>query len=130
MSRPTTIADVKDRWNSVGGISLDEIGNQPALLKAAATFMEAIQKAGGSIEKSYSRVDLKLPKTDEQLEDTLGYEQRQWDRMDQKYDAALVSVEALEDGELSWEQRGVRDWAKAEGRSDPFIVSEIEGLLK
>jgi hypothetical protein len=130
MSRPTTTDDVKDRWHSVGDISMDEISDQPALLKAAASFMEAIQKAGGAVEKNYSRVQLKLAKDEEQLETTLGYEQRQWDLMDKKYEAALVSIESIEEGDLNWEQREIRRWAKDEGRTDPFIVSEIEGLLE
>jgi hypothetical protein len=29
----------------------------------------------------------------------------------------------------SWERRTISEWAKAEGRQDPFIIADIESLL-
>ena len=127
MARPEYIRDVKDRWNRAGTLEVQVFNDQPALLKAAAAIMEAVTKAGGKVEKHYSSVDLELPKSPAELQQTLEYEQRHWDSMDQKYEAALLSTVQ---GDLNWEQRSVRDWAKEEGRQDPFIVSEIEELLK
>jgi hypothetical protein len=130
MARPETTDDVTNRYDSLGSIELNNTRGNPALLKAIAALIEAVEKAGGTTQQTYSDLNFKLSKTQSQLDDALQDEQRQWDRMDKKYEAALVSIESVEDGELSWEQKGIRNWAKAEGRKDPFIVSEIESLLR
>ena len=124
MARPNSTADVTSRSIEIAGVEVGLLASSPSLLKAFAVFAESVEKAGGMVEKSYgSRVSLLLPKTEEQLEETLRSDQWSWDHAQKLYNRAQ-NGEVLRD----YERRTVEQWCENEERWVPEFIEDEEAV--
>ena len=124
MARPDCLADIEPREHTdFGTIRVDDIVAHPAMLKAYATFVEAIQKAGGSVSgSSYSMTLSRSATIEEQLQD-LRSAQSAWDMRQREYES-MKDFGEIED----WKRDSVRAWAEAEGLPFPPEHEPIESF--
>ena len=121
MSRPETTNDVTDRFVRVAMFETEQIMTNAILLKHYTALLDAITKMGGHADKSYSSIDLNIPKDEKQLEAQLRNDQYRWDDMQKLYNVALKG-DTVTDPVPEWRRNGIKDWAKEEGLPDPFDV--------
>lgn len=123
MARPESIKDIKqdDKFVRIAMFEVDKIIGSAPLLKHYTALLEAAQKMGGFAEKSYSTVDVKIPKDDTQLTDQLRHDQYVWDDMQKLYNLA-VNRGTNTDDIPEWRRSGIKVWAKEEGLPNPFDV--------
>lgn len=123
MSRPENLADIKhdDRFVRVASFEVDHIITSPVLLKHYNAMLETVQKFGGFVNKSYSSVELSIPKSKELLEAQLRSDQYRWDEMQKFYNLAVVRGPGDTDVP-EWRHNGIKEWAKDEGLPNPFDV--------
>jgi hypothetical protein len=123
MARPESIKDIKhdDRFVRIAMFEIEKFIGNPALLKHYTAILETAQKLGGRAEKSYSTVDVSIPKDDKQLADQLQSDQYYWDDKQKYYNLAL-NRGANSDEIPEWRHSGIKEWAKQEGLPDPFDV--------
>lgn len=123
MARPENTKDIKheDRFVRIAMFEVDKIISNPTLLKHYTALLEATQKLGGYAEKSYSTVDVNIPKDDKQLEDQLRNDQYYWDEMQKLYNVA-VNRGANSDEIPEWRRNSLKSWAKENDLPDPFDV--------
>jgi hypothetical protein len=122
MARPESIKNIKtqDRFVRIAMFEIDKIISNSALLKHYTALLEAAQKIGGNAEKSYSTVDISIPKDQKQLEEQLKTDQYYWDDKQKLYNRALRANPT--DPIPEWQRSGLQAWAKDEGLPDPFDV--------
>jgi hypothetical protein len=122
MSRPESIKDIKtqDRLVRIAMFEIDKIISNAALLKHYTALLEAAQKIGGNAEKSYSSVDISIPKDQKQLEEQLKNDQYHWDDKQKLYNRALRG--STTDPIPEWQRSGLKEWAREEGLPNPFDV--------
>lgn len=123
MARPESIKDIKhdDRFVRIAMFEVDKIINNAALLKHYTALLEAAQKLGGFADKSYSCVDVKIPKDDAQLTDQLRHDQYIWDDNQKMYNVA-VNRGADSDEVPEWRRNSIIQWAKDNDLPNPFDV--------
>lgn len=121
MSRPETTNDVTDRFVRVAMFETEQIMTNAILLKHYTALLDAITKMGGHADKSYSSIDLNIPKDEKQLEAQLRNDQYRWDDMQKLYNVALKG-DTVTDPVPEWRRNGIKEWAKEEGLPDPFDV--------
>lgn len=123
MARPDSISDIKheDRFVRVATFEIDKIVANAALLKHYTSLLEAIQKAGGNASKSYSTVELTVPKDKQELEQQLASDQYSWDDSNKFYNLALNRGENS-DEIPEWRRSSIKRWAKEQELPDPFDV--------
>lgn len=121
MSRPETTNDVTDRFVRVAMFETEQIMTNAILLKHYTALLDAITKMGGHADKSYSSIDLNIPKDEKQLEAQLRNDQYRWDEMQKLYNVALKG-DTVTDPVPEWRRNGIKEWAKEEGLPDPFDV--------
>lgn len=123
MSRPESIKDIKheDRFVRIAMFEVDKIINNAALLKHYTALLEAAQKLGGHAEKSYSTVDINIPKDEKELKQQLDSDQYRWDDMQKLYNLAVTRGENS-DEIPEWRRNSLIQWAKNNDLPDPFDV--------
>ena len=121
MSRPETTNDVTDRFVRVAMFETEQIMTNAILLEHYTALLYAITKMGGHADKSYSSIDLNIPKDEKQLEAQLRNDQYRWDEMQKLYNVALKG-DTVTDPVPEWRRNGIKEWAKEEGLPDPFDV--------
>lgn len=121
MSRPETTNDVTDRFVRIASFETDKIIAHPTLLKHYTALLEAMQKIGGKVERSYNAVEMQIPKDEQQLNEQLRGDQYRWDEMQKLYNVALKG-DTVTDPVPEWRRNGIKEWAKEEGLPDPFDV--------
>lgn len=123
MARPESIKDLQesDRFVRIALFEVDKIMTNATLLKHYTALLEAAQKMGGRAEKSYSTIDLNIPKNEKELKTQLEYDQRNWDDREKEYQLALNRGPSDSDFP-EWKVSSVKRWAKDEGLPDPFDV--------
>ena len=123
MARPESIKDIKDEdlYVRIAMFEVDKIISSAPLLKHYTALLEAVQKMGGLAEKSYSTVDVKIPKDRPQLEDQLRHSQHVLDD-NQKYYNLAFNRGAYSDDIPEWRHNSIRQWAKDNDLPDPFDV--------
>lgn len=123
MARPESIKDItkENRFVRIAMFEVDKIIGNANLLKHYTALLEAAQKLGGYADKSYSTVDVKIPKDDAQLADQLRHDQYVWDDMEKLYNLA-VNRGTNSDDVPEWRRNGLKNWAKENDLPDPFDV--------
>lgn len=121
MARPETVEDVTTRQEQFATFQTDKISTMPALLKHYVALLEANEKLGGTTETGYNTVTLYRPKTKSELESQLRMDQNAWDSYQKLYFRA-VKADAEDEPLREYEKDRVKEWAKAEGKPDPFDV--------
>ena len=123
MPRPESIKDIKheDRFVRIAMFEVDKIISSPKLLKHYTALLEAAQTLGGYAEKSYTTVDVNIPKNDKQLADQLSSDQYRWDDMQKLYNLA-VNRGADSDEIPEWRRNSLISWAKENDLPNPFDV--------
>lgn len=127
MSRPETLDDVKERAIEVGDIRITEFTTKPSVLKAWASFVEAVVKDGGQVlPGKYSREQARVlvPRDEYSLQEQLRTEQYRWDELAKNYDICCVHGTPPE----NWQKDSMRDWCKAEGKPLVWLHAEIDKL--
>ncbi len=124
MARPETIRDVKeeDRYFDLGELRVDRMSTNPNLLKHYAGLIDAIEKQGGTVtatEWNASKVELKLARTPAELKRQLEVDQQSWDVMERRWNQAM-NRDAIDTEIKEYEKSGISEWAKREGRTDPY----------
>lgn len=123
MARPESTKDIKhdDRFVRIATFDVDKIIGNAQLLKHYTALLETAQKMGGFADKSYSSVEVQIPKDQKQLEEQLRGDQYRWDEQQKYYNLAL-NRGTNSDEVPEWRRNGIKDWAKEEGLPDPFDV--------
>lgn len=121
MSRPETTNDVTDRFVRVAMFETEQIMTNAILLKHYTALLDAITKMGGHADKSYSSIDLNIPKDEKQLEAQLRNDQYRWDDMQQSYNKVLAGADPTEPVP-DWKRKSIQNWAKENDLPDPFDV--------
>lgn len=123
MARPESIKDIKqeDRFTRVAMFEIDKVIANAMLLKHYTALLETVQKMGGNAEKSYSTVDVNIPKNDKELADQLASDQRSWDDMQKLYHLAVNRGENS-DEIPEWRRSGLTQWAADNDLPNPFDV--------
>lgn len=123
MARPENHKDIKesDRFVRIAMFEVDKIISNALLLKHYTALLEAAQKMGGHADKSYSTVDVNIPKDQAQLDYQLQCDQSVWDEMQKYYNLAVNRGPTCTDIP-EWRRSGIQRWAKEEGLPDPFDV--------
>jgi len=115
MSRPETISEVSDRYINFASFDLNLILGNPKLLKAYTALIEQVQAAHGKVAETYgSHVEVRLLRTEKQLQDQLRTDQYTWDDKQKAY-AKMLAGEDVPD----YRHNSIREWAKENGLPDP-----------
>lgn len=122
MARPTYIADIELENVEFAAIEVDKINLDPALLKGYTAFLEAVTKAGVTVDAGgYRGVRFFRYPTLAEQESQLITAQATWDSGQRQYDI-LASVGECEH---SWDRDRAESWAKAEGMPFPPACEPI-----
>lgn len=126
MARPETFNDIPldERNEQIGSFSVGKLSTAPTLLKHYATFIEAVEKAGGHVvpnKWNNSDVDIFIPKSHKLLEYRLMDLQDTWDRHKKLYERAAVRDETGDELK-EWERENVVKFAEKEGLPNPYDV--------
>lgn len=123
MARPESIKDVKeaDRFVRIAMFEIDKIVTNSVLLKHYTSLIQAVEHRGGMVQKNYNTVDVSVPKSTQELEQQLEYDQRGWDESQKYYNLALNRGPA--DADIpEWRRNSIISWAKENDLPDPFDV--------
>lgn len=116
MARPESITDIELEDVEFATFDPSKIATDGTILKAYATFLEAMQKAGAVVsETSYRGVTFYRRPSDKEQQDQLRQKQASWDYRKKEYDT-LAAVGELEHGYM---ESQVREWATGEGLPYP-----------
>ena len=130
MSRPESLSDIEIEVTDFATVDVEKIAGDGSLLKAYATFMEAVQKAGGTVEIRYSsRAEFKRPPTLVEQVAQLKSAQAQWD-MHKKYYEQMAEIGSCE---YEYQQSHAKDWALAEGLPFPpehTPISDFDAVIR
>ena len=123
MARPESINDIadSDRYVRVAMFETERIMTDATLLKHYTALLETITKMGGYADKSYSTIDLNVPKNPKQLEDQLKSDQYRWDDMQDSYNKVITCADPTEPVP-DWKRKSIQQWAKDNDMPDPFDV--------
>ena len=123
MARPESFKDLSnsDRFVRIALFEIDKIMTSAVLLKHYSALLEAVQKHGGKAEKSYSTIEVMLPKDQQELQQQLEYDQRTWDNRKKEYNLAVNRGPSDADFP-EWKVSNLKLWAKENDLPDPFDV--------
>jgi cytochrome oxidase Cu insertion factor (SCO1/SenC/PrrC family) len=125
MARPETLEDIEvNETVQFASIEVDKISTDGALLKAYATFLEAVQKAGSTVEAPYSTANISRPATMGEMMKQLASAQITWDANRDHYETLRV-VGKLE---YNFQEKAAEKWAEKEGLPFPPVSEEIKSL--
>jgi hypothetical protein len=133
MARPKTLDDIEVR-NEVefASIDINKIADRGDLLKAYGAFMEAVQKAGCTIDVRYNTAAFVRKPSDKELAQQLADAQTQWDGRQTMYKKWASGEELRYEHEYNYAKQHAQDeglpmfpW-EMEGRRDP----DLEDTLK
>ena len=115
MARPESISDIDLDPIQFATVQVDAISANAALLKAYATFMEAVQKAGADVEVKYNGATFERKPTDQEQQKQLTSQQNSWDDGKKQYEI-MASVGKCE---YSYMENVAQRWAEKEGLEWP-----------
>jgi len=123
MARPESIKDLneQDTFVRVATFEVDQIMCNALLLKHYTSLLEVVQKMGGKADKSYSTIEVSVPKSNKELRNQLEYDQRTWDSRLADYNLAVNRGPSDEDFP-EWKRNNIVRWAKDNDMPDPFDV--------
>ena len=115
MARPESINDIELNPVQFATVQVDAISAHAGLLKAYATFMEAVEKAGAEVEVKYNGATFERQPTHKEQEAQLKSKQDSWDEGKKQYEL-LAAVGATE---YSYQRGMAQRWAEGEGLPFP-----------
>ena len=123
MSRPETIDDIEVDTISFGTVELGLIATNGAMVKAYGAFMEAVQKAGATVEVQYGHTAkfIREP-TESELMEQLRSKQNIWDEGKKCYE----TLRDVGECEYSYQSGQAQRWAEKEGLPFPPESHEIK----
>lgn len=88
---PKDIPREKLKGATVAMIDMQQLPADGPLIAAVGSFLQRLESSGLIVRKEYSTIHAYAQPTEDEIEQILKVEQRQWDRAKDYYEAALVS---------------------------------------
>jgi hypothetical protein len=121
MARPETTRDIDVKAVEFGNINFNQIATDPALLKGYTAFIEAVAKAGATVEMHpYSGAQFSRPASQAEALAQLQSAQDRWDEGERNYE----TLRTVGDVEYNWQRNQAQSWAEAENLPWPPDVEE------
>lgn len=111
MARPESISDIEVKDIDFASVDVNDIASDGSLVKAYGTFMEAVQKAGATVEVNYSTARFSRPANQKEREAQLRQAQASWDDGKKQYE----TLAAVGECEYAWQRGQAQKWAEGEG---------------
>jgi hypothetical protein len=125
MARPETINDIEANDIDWATINVDLIVASPSLLKAYASFAEAVAKTTATVDTNYAHsVRMSRPPTIGELERQLNNEQSAWDERQKCYD----KLKDFGQVEMDYQRNYAQRHAEREGLPWPPPCKPIESI--
>ena len=126
MSRPETLNDIEiNNEVQFANVQVNLIATDAALLKAYAVFMEAVQKAGGTVEAtSYAGTNFHRPPSLKEQMEQLEQAQTRWDEGKKQYEI----LRDVGQCEYDYQKRQAEKWAEEEKLPFPPESEPIKPL--
>ena len=125
MARPETVHDIEIQQIDFATVETDKINTNGPVLKAYATFMESLQKAGVHVDANgYGRVTFYRDATESEQRSQLISHQQTWDAREKAYNQ-LRDVGSMEH---EYMRSSVEAWAKNEGLPWPPVHEPIDPI--
>lgn len=124
MSRPETVNDIEVKPVDFATVQVDSIASDGTLLKAYAIFMEAVQKAGATVEVRYNAAYFTREPSPAEQERQLQSAQSTWDAGKKYYD----TLAAVGEVEHEYHKSLAQHWAEQEGLPYPPEHDVIESI--
>ena len=124
MARPESTRDIEINDIEFGRIDFNQIATDAALLKGYTAFLEAVSKAGATVDMRYSGAHFSRCPSQAEMRDQLETAQNRWDEGKKQYEM-LASVGEVE---YSWQRSQAETWAKGEDMPFPPEVDPIEAI--